>query len=516
MAGGMVLAERVEELPKANGPWPLPEGWCWVALGALGTWMGGGTPSKANVAFWTNGTVPWVSPKDMKVAVIGETEDKVTAAAVEGSSAKYVPEGSVLMVMRSGILRHSFPVAVTDRIVTLNQDLRALTPYKGVSPDYVARYLALATNRVLNDCSKDGTTVNSVDVSALERVPVPLAPVAEQRRIVARVDALFADVAEGEAALAEARKGLSSFRRALLKAAVTGELTKDWRAANPATETGHDLLARIARDRASKGVPAARSRRTVDARLLDTSSLPQLPAGWAWATVNEVKAGDQRNGISISGSPSPPGVKAMRLDALTARGLNLDAVRYIPLPEDRIENYRVNIGDLLISRANGSPEFVGRAVYVADIGETVVFPDTIIRYPLGTDQQIGWWIELTWNSPFGRSQIRRLAKTTAGILKISQEDIAQIALPIPPRDEAAEILRRVSDALTAAADTLAMLDAEAADAARLKQSILKAAFEGHLVPQDAAEESATELLARLAAQTPAVRTSRGRARKSDA
>ncbi len=149
---------------ESDGPWELPEGWVWTPLGKLGTWMGGGTPSKANAAFWTNGSVPWVSPKDMKVAVIGETEDKITPDAVEGSSAKYVPAASVLMVMRSGILRHSFPVAVTDRVVTLNQDLRALTPYEGVSPDYVARYLALAAKRVLDDCSKDGTTVNSIEV----------------------------------------------------------------------------------------------------------------------------------------------------------------------------------------------------------------------------------------------------------------------------------------------------------------------------------------------------------------
>jgi type I restriction enzyme S subunit len=129
-----------------DGRWALPEGWVREPLGDLGTWTGGGTPSKANAAFWSNGTVPWVSPKDMKVAIIGNTEDKVTADAVEGSSAKYVSEGSVLMVMRSGILRHSFPVAVTDRIVTLNQGLRALTPHKGIGPNYVARYLALAAN----------------------------------------------------------------------------------------------------------------------------------------------------------------------------------------------------------------------------------------------------------------------------------------------------------------------------------------------------------------------------------
>ena len=114
----------------------------------------------------------------------------------------------------------------------------------------------------------------------------------------------------------------------------------------------------------------------------------------------------------------------------------------------------------------------------------------------------------------GRSQIRKLAKTTAGILKISQEDIAQISLPIPPPFEAAEILRRVSQALGAQADTLAMLDAEAADAVRLKQSILKCAFEGRLAPQDPTEEPASATLARLKANpSPAPPPRRGRKKR---
>jgi len=120
----------------------------------------------------------------------------------------------------------------------------------------------------------------------------------EQLRIVARVDAMFAEIAEGEAALVEARKGLSTFRRALLKAAVTGELTKDWRAANPVTETGHDLLVSIARDRASKGIPAARGRRNAAAQPLDASGLPELPEGWAWATLGDVTIAGPTNGYS--------------------------------------------------------------------------------------------------------------------------------------------------------------------------------------------------------------------------
>jgi type I restriction enzyme S subunit len=95
---------------------------------------------------------------------------------------------------------------------------------------------------------------------------------------------------------------------------------------------------------------------------------------------------------------------------------------------------------------------------------------------------------------------------------ISQENIRKIAVPFPPAIEAAEILGRITDALSAVADTAATLDAEAADAARLRQSILKAAFEGRLVPQDPADEAASVLLARLGANGRAAPARRGRAK----
>jgi type I restriction enzyme, S subunit len=498
----------------AAGPWAIPNGWSWTPLGQLGTWLGGGTPSKANAAFWSNGTVPWVSPKDMKVAVIGETEDKVTSAAVEGSSAKYVPEGSVLMVMRSGILKHSFPVAITDRIVTLNQDLRALTPHVGISPNYIARYLALAANRVLEECSKDGTTVDSIEVAALERLRVPLAPLAEQRRIVARVDALFAETAEGEAALAAARKGLDTFRHALLKAAVTGELTKDWRAENPVIESGRDLLVRIAKGRPTKG----QRRRKISTQPFDISLHPALPQGWAWARPSEIQA-DIDNALTIG-----PFGSNLKVSDYRESGVPLIFVRHIRSEDFRggnpkfvteqkareLASHIARAGDILITKMGDPPGDACRypddapdAIITADcikwtIHDHVCFPNFYVHFI---------------NSAAGRSQI--LEKTT-GVAqqKVSLDRFRQIFVPVPPPAEAAEILRRVSDALAASADVLAMFDAEAADAARLRQSILKAAFEGRLVPQDPADEPATALLARLGVNPPAMRAGRGRARKS--
>ena len=103
---------------------------------------------------------------------------------------------------------------------------------------------------------------------------IPIAPLPEQRRIVARIDELFAEIAEGEAALQRARQGLDTWRRALLKAAVTGELTRDWREANRPAETGADLLARI---RAERGYSSLRSSRTAGQPPLEPGGLPPLP-----------------------------------------------------------------------------------------------------------------------------------------------------------------------------------------------------------------------------------------------
>jgi type I restriction enzyme S subunit len=446
----------------------------------------------------------------MKVEVIGETEDRITARAVEGSSAKYVPEGSILMVMRSGILRHSFPVAITDRVVTLNQDLRALTPHRGIVAGFVARYLALSANRVLDDCSKDGTTVNSIEVAALERVAVPVAPLPEQRGIVARIDALFAEIAEGEAALAAARKGLETFRRALLKAAVSGELTKEWRAVNLPPETAHDLLRRIAERRVAKSLVRGRGRRTSEVGPPEADSLKKLPDGWAWATVGQILAvgtgsTPSRGERSYWGNGSIPWFTSAATNAPFARAAN-EKITELALSETSCKIYPP--GTLLVA-------MYGEGKTRGQITELVVSGAcnqacAALVFDAETEGLRDWikrWFESFY------LQLR--AQAAGGVQPNLNLDIVKsLTVPIPPPAEAAEILRRVSDALAAVADAQALLDAEAADAARLKQSILKAAFEGRLSFQDPADEPASALLARLSnSSAPAAKRGRGRLNK---
>lgn len=189
----------------------LPREWKMVRLAELGMWTGGGTPSKAVASFWSHGTIPWVSPKDMKSRVISDAEDHITDEAVRGSATNVVPTGSVLVVTRSGILRHSLPVALTCSDVAINQDLKALIPRPGVSAAYVAWALRWRAQSILAGCAKEGTTVQSIETNRLLDFEIPVAPTEEQSWIVAAIDAEFSRIDAGLAALESARRRLRTY-----------------------------------------------------------------------------------------------------------------------------------------------------------------------------------------------------------------------------------------------------------------------------------------------------------------
>lgn len=168
--------------------------WPVVRLGDLGQWFGGGTPSKARADFWTDGTVPWLSPKDMGQDVLSATQDRITEAAVEGSAVRRIPAGSVAVVVRSGILERTVPIAVVPFETTLNQDMKALSPRNGVEPIWVAWALRSIEQRILSDARKAGTTVASIEFPRLLELRIPLPDAEEQRRIVAILEEHLSDI----------------------------------------------------------------------------------------------------------------------------------------------------------------------------------------------------------------------------------------------------------------------------------------------------------------------------------
>jgi type I restriction enzyme S subunit len=169
-------------------PFELPNGWEWTRFPDLCAITGGATPSKAVALNWI-GEIPWVSPKDMKIPFISDAQDHVSDSVVRGSLS-LIPSGSLLMVVRGMILAHSFPIAQTRASVTINQDMKALTPFE---PEVLA-FLALICEGMkpeilgLIDRSSHGTCkLESVKIFGM---PIPLPPLVEQSRIVTRVESL--------------------------------------------------------------------------------------------------------------------------------------------------------------------------------------------------------------------------------------------------------------------------------------------------------------------------------------
>ena len=197
-----------------------------VRLRDLGVWSGGNTPSKARADFWSDGVIPWVSPKDMKVHELSSSEDLISETALQEGRVSLLPAGAVLIVTRSGILSHSLPVAVTKVPVTINQDIKALVPHKDVCPRYVAHALRGASQRILKTCSKHGTTVASVETAALLDFEIPLLPLDQQRKVVAEIEKQFSRLDEAVANLQRVKANLKRYKASVLKAAVEGRLTE--------------------------------------------------------------------------------------------------------------------------------------------------------------------------------------------------------------------------------------------------------------------------------------------------
>ncbi|HEN9574955.1 TPA: restriction endonuclease subunit S [Acinetobacter baumannii] len=209
----------------------VPEHWQLVPLKYLCTFSGGGTPTKDNLSYWTDGNIPWVSPKDMKTFWISKTQDYITEKAVKESSTNTVEQNSLLMVVRSGILQRTIPIAINTVPVTMNQDMKALKFGKRVLVEYIANLIHGNTVQLLLEWSKEGATVESIEHEYLANSLIPVPSLKEQEEItqvIAKKMKVYAELTEK----AELQITLLQERRTtLISAAVTGKIdVRNWQA----------------------------------------------------------------------------------------------------------------------------------------------------------------------------------------------------------------------------------------------------------------------------------------------
>ncbi len=495
----------------------LPVSWATVKLAAVGIWRGGGTPSKANPAFWTDGTIPWVSPKDMKQPRLSTAQDLITESAVESSATNLIAAGSVLMVTRSGILAHSLPIAVNLLPVALNQDLKAVTPHPITDAEFLRLAFQCFEREILNTCRKGGTTVHSIEFPALQDFPIPLPPLAEQKRIVAKIRELFSELEAGEESLRVARRQLGVYRQSLLKQAFEGHLTAKWRTDNPdKLESSSQLLARIQSARQSHyeqqlkdweaklrkwelsskedRKPTKASRPIPSSELKPSDELPLhiLPDSWIWlrfdSAYSESVLGKMLDAEKNRGVPRP----YLRNINVRWGKFDLEDLLLIRIEETEIDRYQVCPGDLVICEG-GEP---GRCAVWPKNRKQVVFLQKAlhrIRFPGVVST---YYIEHLM-SFMADTKLLETHFTGTTIKHLTGEGLAGVPVPICSIPEQQEIVRLLDAQFEMIERNEQEIDGALRKSEALRQAILKKAFTGRLVPQDPADEPASTLLARL-------------------
>lgn len=206
-------------------PWigKIPAHWQVKKLKYLSKGVGGGTPSTTNPDFW-DGDIPWVSPKDMKGDVVEDTEDHISELAVKSSTTNYVPAGTVLIVVRSGILRHTIPVALAARKMTINQDLKGFVTRGASFADYFSYLVRANQQNLLIEWRKLGATVESLEFELMRNSYLPLPPADECRAIAFVCTKIQRSINEIQSDTRRAIALLHEHRTALISAAVTGKI----------------------------------------------------------------------------------------------------------------------------------------------------------------------------------------------------------------------------------------------------------------------------------------------------
>ncbi len=284
-----------------------------------------------------------------------------------------------------------------------------------------------------------------------------LPPLAEQKRIVAKVEELLGRVNAARARLAKVPTLLKRFRQSVLAAACSGRLTEDWRTPNPP-------------DCEPEG--------------LGTRELFEIPTTWQWIHFGEIVS-SIRSGSTVVPKLQPTAFAILRSSSVRPGEVDLADVRYVDAEESNNDQNFLTDGDLLFTRLSGSVEYVANCAVVRSLGSRrIQYPDRLFRVRLA-ERQNARYVEYAFAAPFVRKAITELAKSSAGHQRVSQGAITDQAIPMPPLAEQREIVRRV-DALFALADKIeARVKAATARVEKTTQAILAKAFRGELIPTEA-------------------------------
>ncbi len=440
-------------------------------LGDVCRTTSGGTPSRKRVDYF-QGSIPWVKSGELTDGLVSEVSEFITTEAVESSSAKLFPAGTLLIAMYGATVGK---LGVLAKPAATNQAVCAIFPNPELDSKFLFWFLRFKRSYLIDQAV--GGAQPNISQSILRELLVSVPPIHVQRETVAEIEKQFSRIDEAVANLQRVKANLKRYKASVLKAAVEGRLVETEASIaqreGRSYETGEQLLQRILEDRKA----LAKGKR-VAVNQPEPAGLPDCPEGWAWSTcdaaLNSIDAG-----ASFKCEERPPvsgEVGVLKVSALTWGTYDENESKTCK-KEGRVEEkYLVRDGDFLFSRAN-TIELVGACVIVEKTTKQLMLSDKTLRFKLD-EKVLPEWLQICLRCKFGRDEIERLATGNQESMRnIGQERIRQIRIPLPPLSEQERIVAEVDKHLSSVHGFQIEIETKIQRAESLRQATLAKQFQ---------------------------------------
>ena len=403
---------------------------------------------------------------------------------------KLFPKGSVLFT-KSGMSILLNQRAILARDMYVVSHIGISITLSGVPSELVYYWLKSIDFKNLTHA----TTLPSLQLTKVKQIPIPLPPLPEQQRIVAKIEELFTKLDVGVEALKKVKAQLKRYRQAVLKYAFEGKLTEKWREKHKNELEPASLLLEQIREERKKNTKGSNVGATGRSPLpVDTSDFPELPEGWVWTRVGEISQvmGGKRLPKGHMYSETPTNFPYIRVTDFENITVNMKGLLFLrPETQKLISKYTVSKEDLYISIAGS----IGKVGIIPEQLDCVNLTENAAKITeiSGLEKKFLCYV---LNSNFGQNQINRLI-VSSNQPKLALFRIEQIIIPLPSLPEQHKIVEEIERRFSVADKVENLIEQSLNQAERLRQSILKRAFEGKLVPQDPTDEPAEKLLERI-------------------
>lgn len=468
----------------------LPTGWQWSTLGEISEKPQYGWTTKA---VREGGSIKLLRTTDITTGDLG-WKGVPFCKEVPDNLEKYLVKPGDLLISRAGSVGFSYLVSHTEPAVFASYLIRFRIK-EGVSKRYVAYFLKSPAYWKAIGASKAGIAIPNVNAKKLAQVRIPIAPREQQEETVAEIEKQFSRLDEAVANLKRVKANLKRYKAAVLKAAVEGKLTEEWRKAHPGIEPASKLLDRILAERRARWEEAELAKMEAKGKAPkndkwkakykeptgpDSADLPELPEGWVWASLGQL-TWDSSYGTSVKCSYENDGPPVLRIPNVDKAKIDLTDIKCAP--NDLVVDGKDALapGDMLVIRTNGSKPLIGRAAIVTEkFPQPITYASYLIRFRILSDDTLSAWVLSYWQSLRSRRWIESKAATSAGQHNISMTVLASSPIPLPPSSEQCRIVTEVERSLSLIDETEAQVQTNLQRAERLRQSILNEAYFGEM------------------------------------